>query len=544
LILAVLCLFTFFVNNGSLYTEIMESRNIVTAREMVYDGHWMIPTMNGNLRLEKPPLPTWFAAFAETIAPDNVAMQRSMAGLAATFLVLMLVLLALELTTDKRYAIIVSIILCTSYNIILMGRTATWDIFCHAFMMGALLCLFKALRHSGKNIGLFVLSGFLIGFSFMSKGPVSLYALMLPFLIAFFSTYKVKLSGKWGAIVLMILVATVVSSWWYLYVYLTDPGAFMTTIVKESSNWSSYNTRPWYYYYGFSLETGFWAILCITALFWGYWRRRVHFSKEYTFSLLWMLSVVIILSLLPEKKTRYLLPMLMPAALTMGHLFSYWVTATSQKRNFKRWIYYLNTIPFAIISFALPSLIYIFMFQDGALFNTGSISTLGFILTTIFFVSLGFYLLRNSCLRIEPMRFLYGVSLMFIFIEAFLMPSIAGIINNPDFKGLDRTVNIPNLAGVQFYHDSTQELRIEQVYDAHRTIKPLDIKDSAAVMKAMPCVILTRGMADTLLPANILDNLEIKYIGRYDGNRRRIGTRFYKKTHIWNVTIIKLKQSD
>ena len=66
----VLCC-TFFVNNKAIFVDIMESRNMITAREMVYDGNWLTPTMNGELRLEKPPLPTWLTAVVEMIAPDN-----------------------------------------------------------------------------------------------------------------------------------------------------------------------------------------------------------------------------------------------------------------------------------------------------------------------------------------------------------------------------------------------------------------------------------------------------------------------------------------
>jgi len=142
LIIASLCLFTFFVNNGFLFTEIMESRNIITAREMVYDNHWMVPTMNGEIRLQKPPLPTWLAAVAEMIAPDNIAVQRSMSALAATFLVFMLYFISVELTSNKRYGLISTILLCTSYNIIMAGRTASWDIYCHAFMAGGTFFFF------------------------------------------------------------------------------------------------------------------------------------------------------------------------------------------------------------------------------------------------------------------------------------------------------------------------------------------------------------------------------------------------------------------
>ena len=34
---------------------IMEARNFITAREMVQDNHWLLTTMNGEARYQKPP---------------------------------------------------------------------------------------------------------------------------------------------------------------------------------------------------------------------------------------------------------------------------------------------------------------------------------------------------------------------------------------------------------------------------------------------------------------------------------------------------------
>ena len=39
ILLVVFCLITFFANRAALPTDIMESRNIITAREMVSDGN-------------------------------------------------------------------------------------------------------------------------------------------------------------------------------------------------------------------------------------------------------------------------------------------------------------------------------------------------------------------------------------------------------------------------------------------------------------------------------------------------------------------------
>lgn len=52
LFLIVICYFSFFINNQLIFADIMESRNLVTAREITEEGNWLVPTMNGELRLE------------------------------------------------------------------------------------------------------------------------------------------------------------------------------------------------------------------------------------------------------------------------------------------------------------------------------------------------------------------------------------------------------------------------------------------------------------------------------------------------------------
>src|SRR5687768_1835411 len=65
LLVVTLCL---FVNLQAGDLTLMEARNFIAAREMAREGHWLLPTMNGQLRLAKPPLPTWITAWAGLIA--------------------------------------------------------------------------------------------------------------------------------------------------------------------------------------------------------------------------------------------------------------------------------------------------------------------------------------------------------------------------------------------------------------------------------------------------------------------------------------------
>ncbi len=409
LLLLVFCC-SFFINNGAIFADIMESRNIITAREMVYDHNWLVPTMNGELRLEKPPLPTWIAAITEMISPDNLPLQRAMAGFAAVMLVLFFYKFATKLTDNRTYALVSSLVLCTSYNIILMGRTATWDIYCHAFMMGAIYYLYLALRQNPCKWTYFIGAGIFMGLSFLGKGPVSFYALLLPFVCAYILYYRkeTQMKGKWIALAVMILIGIVLSTWWYAYIYIYHQEMASYVFHKESSSWSNHNVRSWYYYWQFFLETGVWSLLTLTTLLVPFWKKRVESSKEYLFCLSWMLLILFFLSLLPEKKTRYLLPILLPAALTMGHLFVYWIRQAKQKmpQLKDRVLYRINAYLIVVAALALPIALYLFMYREGRM-GTGM-----FVWLVVLFLTVAVWLFR-SAFKLQPFSFLMGIVALF-----------------------------------------------------------------------------------------------------------------------------------
>ncbi len=536
LLLMIVCFFAFFINNGVIHTDIMESRNIVTAREMVYDGHWLVPTMNGDLRLEKPPLPTWIAAVAEIVSPDDMTAQRAMAGLAATLLVLFFYGFVKTSTRNVNQALIASLVLCTSYNLILMGRTASWDVYCHAFMMGAIFFLFKALRQDGAQWGNFLGAGLFLGLSFMGKGPVSFYALLLPFLLSYLIFMRRSLRGKGWPIAVMILLCLLVGSWWYVYIYLFHAEEAQYVLHKESTAWVERNVRPWYYYGTFFLETGAWALMVLSALLVPYWGKRVKLRREYLFALCWMLLLVVCLSCFPEKKNRYLLPVLIPAAYTVSFLFTAWLEQAKTRRMDAtgRGLYYANAGLMTLIVALLPVAAYLFLYQKEII----SLNTL--ILLAVAFWALTAFMV-TALTRVRPWRFLSGVVLLFVFAEIFCLPYVGSLVNNPGFRSIRATRDIESLKPLPFYSVAGEELRIEIVYEANRKIRPLDIHDTAAVLDALPCALLTHGRVGEELPATLLNRIDTVWVGSYDNNRRPKNTRRYNDKFLYNVTILKLK---
>ena len=365
--LAGISIFLFHLN--VIPVTIMEARNFVTAREMITDGNWLLTTMNDLPRYEKPPLPSWISAlFGSIFGLENIAGLRLPTMLMAIFLGYIGYLFSLKILDNKLHALINALILLSSFYIIVITVEAPWDIYTHGFMLTAIYFLYSFFDHPDNKWKNSLLAGLFIGLSFMSKGPVSLYALLLPFLLAYGFVYKYKGFGvyrKYIPLVVMILLAMVIGVWWFLYVRLADPNAFLAITKKETANWSSYNVRPFYYYWSFFIQSGIWTIPALISLIYPYLKNKVSDKKAYRLSFLWTIFSVILLSIIPEKKARYLVPVLIPLALNTGFYMEYVI------RNFKSSFVQKEKIPvyfhfslLGLIGIAYPFIAYLLL-KDG-----------------------------------------------------------------------------------------------------------------------------------------------------------------------------------
>lgn len=532
-LVCLVCLAAFFVNNHVFTPDIMESRNIITAREMVYEDHWLVPTMNGELRLEKPPLPTWLTAVAEMVSPDNIALQRGMAGVAALLLVFYFWRFARNIL--RTNPLVPTLLLCTCYNVILMGRTASWDIYCHAFMMGGIYHLARALALPPCAWRHFLAAGALMGLSMLSKGPVSLYALFLPFLMSYGCFYRPSVKGKGLALVAMAVVAVVLGTWWYVFLHIAHADALSAVVQKESGSWMNHNVRPWWYYWKFFLETGVWSLLLLTAIFLPLADERRRKSRRWLFSLGWMLASLLLLSLMPEKKSRYLLPLLLPASYLMGCLMLWW-KETLQDRcsvpSADKWGFRVNAGLIAGVVVVLP------LFAWWFVLGPGHVSFGGWAVFSLFAVAIAFYLL-HSAVRLHMRGLFGGVTLLFFVTECLVMPTLGKVINNPDMKSIAEIRGMKGVEGVPFCHIDTVPVRIELVYAARCAIRPV-CPDS--LRNRLPCVMLTRIPIREVLPDSCLTGIETTYLGRYDDNSRPKTNRRYSTDFISYATLLEAKK--
>lgn len=535
----------FIAGNSSLRPDIMEVRNLVTAREMVYDRHLMVPTMNGELRLEKPPLPTWIAAAVEYALPDNISAQRCISAAMAMLWATWLYLFTKAVTKSRRFSLCALLLFATCYPVVLHARTATWDIFCHSFMTGSIYHTFLALygHRAAKH---FAIGGLLFGLSFMSKGPVAAYAMFLPFVIGTLCYRKPVMRGKYPAMAAGVVIAIAVSAWWYVYLMTFEPEATCHIMNKEAGAWMNHNVRPWHYYWRFFAETGVWTILMLSSLFLWFRRKQVlepHESRQWTFFVVWMACSLVLLSLMPEKKMRYLLPMMMPCSLCMTYAVKFISKGTKLGNAF----FAINKWALTAATAAVPITVYCFIVRNGqmdtftfAVFTSGCLAAV---------ISLAF--VRHAK---HVTRMIMTVYALFVWIALFVMPNLDSIFGNIGSRKISLLKHDAALKKMPMLYVNTEEhvFRIDMVYLTHHKITEITLggllgKDGVTFSPTLPlpCALLSDSATAAAI-RSVAKSEEIPYTdyGKFDDNISKDKHSHYNRGLCNYLTVLQKRTTD
>jgi 4-amino-4-deoxy-L-arabinose transferase-like glycosyltransferase len=431
--------------------NIMEARNFISAREMVQNKEYLLTTLNNEPRYQKPPLPTWLTAISGSVFGFDSLFALRIPVVAITFmLVIAFYYFSRKLGLDSKHSLRNGLILITSFYVFFAGRDNQWDMYTHSFMMVSLLFLWKLLNEDSGQLRNSLLSGILLGCSILSKGPVSFYAMFMPFVISYGIVYKIPFRRKWAYLINTLLSGLIIGASWYVYVRLKDPESFNAITSKETSNWTSYEVKPFYYYWSFFLQSGLWAIPSLIALIYPYLKTRVCDLKVYRFALLWTLSALIFLSAIPEKKVRYLVPVLIPLALTAGFYIEYLIRSFNDgmaKRE-KNAIYFSFGL-IAIIAFAFP-VVLIFLLKD----STREYVTLSVISSCLMYISA--FLIMKGLRHKNFKQVFYSLIAVFVIVVIALVPMSKKFIQNPEYASASRAkalsdhyqVNTYSLSGI------------------------------------------------------------------------------------------------
>ncbi|WP_439151565.1 ArnT family glycosyltransferase [Winogradskyella sp.] len=514
----------------SIPVSIMEARNFISAREMLTDGNWILTTMNGEARYEKPPLPTWItAAFGFVFGMKSVLALRWPALLLVASIGISIYLLSKKLELTKSHSLINGFIVMSSFYVIGITIEGPWDIYAHGFMLMALYQLFQLFQKQKTNLYNSLLFVVFLACSVLSKGPVSLYVLLLSFIIAYGIAYKLR-GGTLHFLKLfsLLVFGILLGGWWYFHVRIADPETFTAIASRETSNWSSYNVRPFYYYWSFFVQSGLWTIPAFISLLYPYMKSRTSNIKAYRFSFFWTIIAVILLSIIPEKKSRYLMPVLIPLAINIGFYIDYLI------REFKNLKKPKETFP-VYFEFRLVAAIAILFGVSG--FFLGPLLTgwvlVQFLIAEVVLAIIGILILMQ--LKRKAIKPTFYLVLLFIMSVGLLALPLAKIQVQKDFKSV-ATLSEHNLP---LY--SLNNIAPEVIYSYGDKIPNLKTDDGVVLPEASEFHVLT-----TKTDPNSIDELNelytIEFIATYDANFAEKDTKAHRSRLV--NTLYKLTRKD
>ncbi len=412
------------INIGVPAITIMEARNFISVRELLQNNDWLLTTLNGEARYQKPPLPTWLSAFSGLLfGIDSVTALRLPAVLMVLFSGIFVYLFSLKITSSKENSVQNALVLITSFYIFAIPIEAPWDLYAHGFMFAGIYYLYQVFNSTSKAISKMFGAALFIGLSILSKGPVSVYVMLLPFLLSYFFVFRKQLNSKTIIGLIAILFgAIVIGGWWFVYVRIMDPIAFESIAQEELTNWKSAYIQPFYFYWNFFLETGIWSILAVVSLTYPYMIKRVSNKTTYKFLFWWVLFALLLLSFIPEKKPRYVVPVLFPLAVLIGMYLNFIITKFSTLKNkLELSLIYGNFGIVGFFSCCIPIFIPIFYAE---IFNHYTIHYICLTIICLFVGFLSFFNLKNK--NIKPI--FYGNILLIVSILVFI-PPMTSVLN-------------------------------------------------------------------------------------------------------------------
>jgi len=521
--LIVVCVLIFFTNRSDTIPDIMEARNLVTAREMVVHGNWLLPTLNGEPRLAKPPLPTWLTAITAIIAGDtgDISSLRIPGALIASLMVFALFIFTREISQNPLLPFLSAVVLATSFLIINMGRSNSWDIFTNSFMLLAIAFMLKGMKRKNSAYGIWCLVGLFWGLTLMSKGPVSFYGLLLPFLIGYiiFFGYHTLLS-RWREILLAILITLLISLPWPLYVWYHIPQNLWFTLNHESTQWLERHVEPFWFYWGFTTQTGIWTAFAIITLVQPYISKKLEEKREYKMILAWLLLTIFLLSVIPEKKERYLIPCLIPLSIMVGYYFNYLIEVfgKGRQKTDDQLLLKINMVLLSIASLLLP--IGIYWWRE--IHHEATISQIILpLLTTIgFIIALWFSYFRKRILHI-----FLSIALFMCLTNVLAHFMLYNPIKNQAYKDFGSVRQLDTVQKLDFY--SIGPMNPKFIWSIGREVKVWDPSFAPDLHRLLPLALFTWLTPEQLKTHKIFSHLNIQLVEEFRPSRKTPDTKYF-----------------
>ena len=159
-----------------------EGRYAQIPKEMVEGGSWVVPTLQGEPYLDKPPLMYWLVAISYEIFGVSEASARLVPALCVHLTILAIYLLGRR-SIGERGAFWAALLLTVAPGFLGVARLLLLDGLLTLCVTMSVLCGFEAVRSGTLNRRWWIAAAVMSGLGFLTKGPISEVLLFPPLLL-------------------------------------------------------------------------------------------------------------------------------------------------------------------------------------------------------------------------------------------------------------------------------------------------------------------------------------------------------------------------
>jgi 4-amino-4-deoxy-L-arabinose transferase-like glycosyltransferase len=327
---------------------------------------WLVPVLNREIRLQKPPLPYWCAAILYRIAGVewSEGLSRIAPAVLGAFATLLVYGLARRLL-GRTAAWCAALVWASTYFIAEQYRLAMADPYLSFF---TLLCFWAWVAGTDPSPErqrrvwtlLFYIS---LGFGLLAKGPPLLLMVAVP-IVVFHVCFRRRVEGRWLDHLLGIAIVAAMVGPWIGYIHRHVPNVLKMWRYESVGELPGADNvekaRPfWFYLPNLFVMSVPWMVvwgLGICLPFVRRWRpsiatggntpgktlayatlrlkRAGHKRRRSWFAFAWYFAIVAFFSLLPVKKNTYLLPAMPAQALLIAQALAMMLAA--MRRSFAK----------------------------------------------------------------------------------------------------------------------------------------------------------------------------------------------------------------
>jgi 4-amino-4-deoxy-L-arabinose transferase-like glycosyltransferase len=197
-----------------------EGRYAQIPREMLDRGEWVVPTLQGEPYLDKPPLMYWLVALSYRLFDVSAQSARLVPAVCVHLTILAIYLLGRR-SLGERAAFWAAVLLSVAPGFVGIARLLLLDGLLVLCVTLSVVCGFEAVRTGRLKLGWWLAAATASGLGFLTKGPISEVLLFVPLWAYSYLANPARV--RWYHYVLFVAVVVGVNVPWYAAMYLREP---------------------------------------------------------------------------------------------------------------------------------------------------------------------------------------------------------------------------------------------------------------------------------------------------------------------------------